>query len=77
VYPYRLITSYILLCRGSLSLGGSGRGRGSGVGRGASGVDVAADQSLAEDGQEAALGLLALSGAGGDELVGGRGGNGG
>ena len=40
-----------------------------------SGVDIRADESLAEDGQEAALGLLALGSAGVDEVVGSGGGD--
>jgi hypothetical protein len=39
-----------------------------------SGVHVGADESLAQDGDKAALGLLALSGADVDEVVGGGGG---
>jgi len=40
-----------------------------------SGVDIRADERLAEDGQEAALSLLALGGAGVDEIVDGGGGD--
>jgi hypothetical protein len=36
---------------------------------GSSGVDVGADEGLAEDGDEAALGLLTFAGAGVDEFV--------
>lgn len=38
-------------------------------GSGSNGVDIGADESLAEDGKEAALGLLARGGADIDELV--------
>lgn len=47
----------------------------SGGGNGSSGVDAAAEESLSEDRNLAALGLLAGLGAGVDELVGGGGGN--
>jgi hypothetical protein len=50
--------------------GGSGRSRGSRV-------DVGAEKSLAENGDQAALGLLALGGAAIDEGVDIGGGNGG
>ena len=39
------------------------------------GVDVGADKGLSEDGDQAALGLLALCGAGVDETVDGGGGD--
>lgn len=42
---------------------------GLGGGSSGSGVDVGADESLAEDGDEAALGLLATGGASIDESV--------
>lgn len=42
-----------------------------GGGGGSGGVDIGADQSLSEDGDQAALGLLALSSTSIDELVGG------
>lgn len=62
-------TGVVRLRRLSRGRGGSDDG---GVG---SGVDVRAEESLAEDGQDAALGLLAGGGADVDELVGaGRGG---
>lgn len=37
-----------------------------------SGVDIGADESLSEDGDQAALGLLALSSASVDELIDGK-----
>jgi len=50
--------------------GGSGRGSGGGV-------HIAADEGLAQDGEQAALGLLSASGADIDEAVDiGRGGGG-
>jgi len=58
----RDIISYRFWCKKRLS---SGRGCGSR----SSGVDIRAEQSLAEDGQDAALGLLALDGADVDEAV--------
>jgi hypothetical protein len=52
------------------------RSRSSDDGGVGSGVDVGAEQSLAEDGQDAALGLLATGGADVDEVVGAGGGGG-
>lgn len=51
-------------------------GRGADDGGVGGGVDVGAEEGLAEDGQDAALGLLAGSGADVDELVGAGGGGG-
>lgn len=42
---------------------------------GSSGVDIRADECLAKDGEQTALGLLALSGTGVDEAVDAGGGN--
>jgi hypothetical protein len=58
---------------GTKRLCGSGRSGGSGNG----GVDIGAEKGLSEDGEDAALGLLALSGADIDEVVDIGGGGGG
>jgi hypothetical protein len=65
------------LCSGCLSRGRSSGSRGSRVSQRTGGVDGAAEQSLAQNGQETALGLLTLVGTAVDEAVdaGGRGGS--
>jgi hypothetical protein len=61
------------LCSGCLSRGRSSGSRGSRVSQGTGGVDVAAEQTLAEKGDETALGLLADVGTAVDESVDGSG----
>jgi hypothetical protein len=61
------------LCNGCLSRGRSSGSRGSRVSQGTGGVDVAAEQTLAQKGNETALGLLADVGTAADESVDGSG----
>jgi hypothetical protein len=61
------------VCSRRLSRDSSSGSRGSGVSQGSSGVDVAAEQTLAQKGDEAALGLLANVGTASDESVDGSG----
>jgi hypothetical protein len=63
------------VCR-RLSRDSSSGSRGSGVSQGTGGVDIAAEETLAQKGDETALGLLANVGTAGDESVDGSGCNG-